>query len=53
MYTAVELMIKTANYLRQELGLVVSDYPDIFRDKSIQRKLLQENNPELGIKFVK
>ncbi|ATU05240.1 hypothetical protein BKN14_02170 [Candidatus Gracilibacteria bacterium HOT-871] len=52
-YTAVELMIKTANYLRQELGLVVSDYPDIFRDKSIQRKLLQENNPELGIKFVK
>lgn len=52
-YTAQELIIKTANLLRKELGLALSDEPNIFRDKSIQRKFLQENNPDLGIKFLK
>ena len=52
-YTALELMINISNTLRQELWLKVSDNPNIFRDKSIQRKLLQENNKELGIKFLK
>ena len=52
-YTALELMIKTANFVRIWLNHVVSAEPNIFRDKSLQRKFLQENAPELGVKFLK
>jgi hypothetical protein len=31
----------------------MSDNPDIFRDKFLQRELIQEHNPDLGIKFIK
>ena len=31
----------------------MSDNPDIFRDKFLQRELIQEHNPDLWIKFIK
>lgn len=52
-YTAMELLINTVNEIRQLIWQVVSDYPNIFRDKSLQRELIQKHNPELGIKFLK
>lgn len=52
-YTAMELMIKTANLVRKELWLVISDVPNIFRDKSIQRKYLMEKSDWLWVEFLK
>lgn len=52
-YTAMELMIKTANLARKSLGLVISEIPNIFRDKSVQRKALLENWEWLWIKYIK
>lgn len=52
-YTAQELLIKTANLVKKWLWLTLSKDANIFRDKSLQRKFLQKNNPELGIKFLK
>lgn len=52
-YTAQELLIKTANLVKKWLWLTLSKDANIFRDKSLQRKFLQKNNPELGIKYIK
>lgn len=52
-YTAMELLINTVNEIRESLWQVVSEYPNIFRDKSLQRELIQKHNPELWIKFLK
>lgn len=52
-YTSMELLINTSNSIRKELWLVVSDYPNIFRNKFLQRKLLQENSKWLWIKYLK
>lgn len=52
-YTALELLINTVNLVKKWLNLPLSDNPDIFRDKSLQRIFLQKNNPDLWIKFFK
>ncbi|MDD3145439.1 MAG: ATP-grasp domain-containing protein [Candidatus Gracilibacteria bacterium] len=51
--TAIELLINTVNEVRSALGHSVSDNPNIFRNKFLQRDLLQKHNPDLGVKFVK
>lgn len=52
-YTPMELLINTVNELKLSLGHPLSDDPTIFRDKYLQRSLIQEHNPELGIKFLR
>jgi len=49
--TTAELLINTSNRVKKELWQKVSKYPKIFRDKYIQRKLLQENWGKSWIKF--
>lgn len=51
--TPLELLVNTVNEVKEAIGRPMSDNPDIFRDKFLQRELIQEHNPELGIKFVK
>lgn len=51
--TPLELLINTVNEVKEALWLPFSDNADIFRDKFLQRELIQEHNPELGVKFVK
>ncbi|MDD2907684.1 MAG: ATP-grasp domain-containing protein [Candidatus Gracilibacteria bacterium] len=51
--TALELLINSVNEVREILGLGVSDYPNIFRNKFLQRDLIQKHNPDLGVKFIK
>jgi hypothetical protein len=41
------------NEIRQAINMPLSDHPDIFRNKFLQRELIQEHNPDLGIKFLK
>ncbi len=52
-YTAMELLIKIANRVKEKLWQIISEERNIFRDKSLQRQLIADNNPELGIKFLK
>jgi len=51
-YTPLELLINTVNELKVALWYAVSDHPNIFRDKYLQRCLIQEHNESLGIKFL-
>lgn len=51
--TPLELLVNTVNEVKETLSRPISDNPDIFRDKFLQRELIQEHNPELGIKFIK
>ena len=51
--TPLELLINTVNYLKQSLKRPISDNPNIFRNKFLQRKIICKNNPKLGINFVK
>lgn len=51
--TAVELLINTVNEVKRSLNFSLSDNPDLFRNKFLQRELIQNHNPELGIKFIK
>ena len=50
--TTAELLINLSNRIKKELWQKVSKYPKMFRDKYIQRKLLQKDGGENGIKFV-
>ena len=43
-YTPLELLINTVNELKVALWYAVSDHPNIFRDKYLQRCLIQEHN---------
>lgn len=49
----VELLINTLNEIKQSLWFSISDNPDIFRNKFLQREFIQNYNPELGIKYIK
>ncbi len=49
----MELLVNTVNEVREALWRPMSDNPDIFRDKFLQRELIQQYNPELGVKFMK
>ncbi len=51
--TAMELLVNTVNEVREALWRPMSDNPDIFRNKFLQRELIQNYNPELGVKFMK
>jgi len=51
--TPLELLVNTVHEIKEVLWRPVSDHPDVFRDKFLQRKLIQEHNPELWIKFLK
>jgi len=43
----MELLVNTVHEIKELLGRPVSDTPDVFRDKFLQRELIQEHNPEL------
>ncbi|MDP2090102.1 MAG: ATP-grasp domain-containing protein [Candidatus Gracilibacteria bacterium] len=51
--TILELLVNTVNELKKELGHSLSDDSNIFRNKFLQRDLIQKHNKELGIKFIK
>ncbi len=51
--TALEFLISTVNFLRESLNQPLTEHAELFRDKSLQRSLLQEYNDNLGIKFLK
>lgn len=50
--TPLEILINLTDELKQTLGQSVSEHQNIFRDKHLQRELIKEHNPELGIKFL-
>jgi hypothetical protein len=49
----MEFLVNIVNEIKISFGRPISDYPDIFRNKSLQRELIQNHNPELGVKFMK
>ncbi len=51
--TPLELLVNSVNEIKQVLARPISDNPDIFRDKYLQRELIAEHNPDLWIKFLK
>lgn len=51
--TPLELLVNTVNEVKEILSRPVSDNPNVFRDKFLQRTLIQQHNPELWIKFIK
>lgn len=51
--TPGELLVNVANEVTWALGLPMSDHWDVFRNKSLQRELIEKNNPKLWIKFLK
>lgn len=51
--TPLELLVNTVNEVKEAIWHNMSDNPDIFRDKFLQRDLIQKHNPELWIKFIK
>jgi len=50
--TPLEILINLTDELKSHLGQSVSEHQNIFRDKHLQRELIKEHNPELGIKFL-
>lgn len=50
--TPMELLVNIVNELKVFLGHVLSDDIDIFRDKYLQRKMIQEHNPDLWVRFM-
>jgi len=51
--TPLELLVNTVNEVKEHLWRPMSNNPDIFRNKFLQRELIQEHNPDLWIKFIK
>lgn len=45
--------ISLANKLRKLIWHKLSDYPEMFNDKSLQRKLLYENDLDISVNYVK
>lgn len=50
--TTWELMISMCNNIKKELWQEISAHPKMFRDKFLQRKLLQQNGGTNGIRFI-
>jgi hypothetical protein len=50
--TPLEILINLTDELKSHLGQSVSEHKNVFRDKHLQRELIKEHNPELGIKFL-
>jgi hypothetical protein len=48
----MELLVGIVNDLKSSLGHVLSEKMDIFRDKFLQREMIQEHNPDLGIRYM-
>lgn len=48
----MELLVNVMNEVKEALGHPLSDDPDVFRDKYLQRQMIRDHNPELGIKYV-
>ena len=51
--TPLELLVNTVNEVKEHIKQPLSDNADIFRDKFLQRELIQDHNPNLWIKFIK
>ena len=51
--TILELFVNSVNELKLALGHPLSDNPNIFRNKFLQRDLIQKHNSSLWIKFIK
>ena len=51
--TPLELLVNTVNEVNLDLWIRLSDEADIFRNKYLQRDLIQKHNPDLWIKFIK
>lgn len=51
--TPLELLVNFVNEIKQILDKPISDFPDIFRDKYLQRELIAKYNPEFWVKFLK
>ncbi|MDR1945068.1 MAG: hypothetical protein LBQ59_03110 [Candidatus Peribacteria bacterium] len=51
--TREERLIKLTNELRQFIGQKISDFPEMFNDKSIQRELLYRNDLSVSVNYVK
>lgn len=50
--TTSELLISMSNSIKKELWQKISWNPKMFRDKFLQRKLLQQNGGTNGIRFI-
>lgn len=46
-------LIYLSNKLKKVIGQTLSDYPEMYNDKSIQRELLLKNDAFVSVKFVK
>jgi len=51
--TPMELLVNAVNEIKQILDRPISDHPDIFRDKYLQRELIANYNNDLWVKFLK
>lgn len=51
--TALELLINSTNTLKKALWQEVTQNSKIFRNKYLQREIIQKHNPNLGVKFLK
>lgn len=51
--TALELLINSTNTLKKALWQQVTQNSKIFRNKYLQREIIQKHNPNLGVKFLK
>jgi len=51
--TILELLVNVVNEIKALIGHPLSDNPNIFRNKFLQRDLILKHNPELWIKFIK
>lgn len=51
--TSLELLVNIVNEVKAALWHPLSDNPNIFRNKFLQRELIQNHNPELWVKHVK
>lgn len=50
--TPLELLVNSVNEVKQILDRPISDFPDIFRDKYLQRELIAKHNHNLWVKFL-
>ena len=51
--TPLEFLVNLVNEIKLLLWRCLSDNPDIFRDKYLQRKLIGDHNSELWVKYLK
>lgn len=51
--TTLELLINIANDVKKSIWQKITTNPKIYRNKFLQRELIQKHNPNLGVKFIK